>query len=167
MSSTTTVSRHGAAEHVAAVTAATLPFALSGIANHLLDHHIPAPETIEVRRGRVVIWAHMGHAAVWKRHADVGTVRHEQRGTGSAAHHLHVADLVLHGSCVVVELRWITFTDHQVCGGDDGTCGARLCACRDLDTVCPGHVEHACRHGHDLCPEHQGQCDECRRGLAA
>lgn len=147
MSTTTTIDRD------AAVTRATTPYALSGLANHLLDFDLPAPETIELRRGHVRVWVLAQHAAAWKARADVVDARHELRSN----HHVHVVDAVLHGSCVRVQLRWISFVDHHDCEG----CGAALCACR-TDERCEGRVEHACRHGMNLCPDCQGQCVDCR-----
>jgi hypothetical protein len=140
-----------------AVTRATTPFALSGVAHYLLDHDLPAPETIEVRRGRVRLWIQMQHVAAWKAHADVEALSDDLRGN----HHLHIVDAVLHGSCVKVQLRWITFVDHQFCNGDGGACGRLLCYCRDVDERCESTVEPRCPHAGWLCDDHVEECTEC------
>jgi hypothetical protein len=137
-----------------AVVTAMTPYALAGLVSHLLDFGLPAPETIEVRRGHVRLWITQQAAVAWKAHADVDASRHEPKFD----HHLHIVDAVLHGSCVKVQLRWITFIDHHDCE----SCDAGLCACRDVDGPCEGRVEHACRHGQNLCEDCQGQCSACR-----
>lgn len=48
--------------------------------------------------------------------------------------------------------------DHAVC--ESGDCLCRLCSCPT--SLCPGHHDNACSHGHWLCDGCRSWCPECR-----
>lgn len=144
------------------VVAASRPWALYALGQHVADHEL---SFVHQSCGDEMIVDVEARAAREWRTTNVTELDHTAVRTiaidGAWTHTVH---LVLHGSCVQVTLRWLTYLDHHTCEA----CRVGLCACRDIDGTCQGRVEHACRHGQNLCPDHAPeQCDECRQGRVA
>lgn len=154
-----------------ALVAATLPYALTALGTHMLDHQLPAPLDVEVpgRGGRFItiwlrpvdveVWSHMGITIESTTHEDclLGRIRHEAFG-------------VLDNSCIRVRLLWHTpAADHAEafhvdCEGSDYNVPGHVTLCL-ADGVTPaghGTVERACAHGRNLCDEDRPACAECR-----
>lgn len=144
-------------EREAAWTAATMPYALSGLAFHLIDFHLPVPESIDIREGRITLWLRHEDVAAWRvvSNFEPETVK---TGIGARRHAFegHRALAVLHGSCAKVTFRWTTPSEAIVCTGLDDTC-------RNIVDETPD--EPGCAHGHNLCAEHRTECDQCRDEL--
>lgn len=141
------------------VVAATRPMAAFALGQHVADHGLPF-EGLDIR-DQVTVWVLSSTAHRW-RTTHVTELDHTY-GQSIPGTWVHTAHVTLHGSCVQVTLKWFTFADHHQC--EDPGCGVGLCACRDLDQLCPGRVAHACTHGMNLCPDHAPeQCPECRDG---
>jgi hypothetical protein len=139
---------------------ATMPYALSGLASHIIDCQLPNPEQIDAAPGRIDVWILDKDVAAWKANADVLTDAHHALVPAGPTR-IHAAEVRLHGSCALVRLRWVGFVDHEPCTGDDGTCSSVICRCR-VDSPCDGTVEAICGHGTAVCADHAGQCDACR-----
>lgn len=138
-----------------AVLAATRPFALYALGQHVADHSLPFEQVSVV--DQVNVYVLRAHAHAWRTTSVTETDHSYRPHIAIADAFVHTADLLLHGSCVQFTLRWFTYVDHHTCEG----CGAGLCACLDLDALCPGRVAHACSHGRNLCPGCQHECSEC------
>lgn len=138
---------------------ATMPYALSGLAYHLLDYPVPAPQEIDVRDGRITLWMLAAHIDAWRTAADFADeTTTTQARTRDHAYDIHIADAVLHGSGVKVTFRWTTPSDAAICQGIDSTC---LNIVGDSQSDEPG-----CTHGNALCSEHRMECQHCREDLA-
>jgi hypothetical protein len=132
------------------VAAATLPYALTGLGEHLLDFRLPTPERISYDTGRITVAVLSTHVPAWTQHADVAVPARTVHPTFT----LHQADARLHGSGVLVTLVWLE--RHPLCTSLDD--------CRAPVLPADG-TEPGCIHGgidHALCAEHTGQCSECR-----
>lgn len=140
---------------------ATMPYALSGLAFHLIDFDLPVPHEISIRDGRITLWLMTADVTAWAAYADLGpeTVKTRSDRDGGIAHtfEVHTVDAVLHCSGVKVTYRWTAPSDAVVCEGLDQTC-TRLVGDPESD-------EPGCAHGHNLCAEHRTECDQCRDEL--
>lgn len=135
---------------------ATMPYALSGLAFHLIDFHLPVPDQIDIRDGRITLYIYAQDVDAWRLVSDFATETVETR-THLRAFDVHTVDAVLHCSGVKVTFRWTTPSDAIVCEGLDQTC-TRLVGDPEAD-------EPGCAHGHNLCAEHRTECDQCRDEL--
>lgn len=151
-------------EAATTATAATIPMALKGLADHIITHTLPTPSSIDLSAtAGVTIWLHYGDASDWlTTHIDVTDTT---TTTGVVASiRSHTAEAVLHDSCVRVTLRWVTHVDHGVCRD----CDRVLCYCLDVDAACEGTVEPGCVHpAAYVCDEHRGSCPDCRIDAAS
>ena len=140
--------------------AATMPYALSGLAFRLIDFRLPVPDQIDIRDGRITLYLYAQDVTAWAAYADLGAETVETRTDrphGIAPFDVHTVDAVLHCSGVKVTFRWTTASDAIVCEGIDQTC-SRLVGDPHSD-------EPGCTHGHNLCAEHRPECDQCREDL--
>lgn len=146
------------------VVAASRPWALYALGQHVAEHELPFVH--QSCGDEMIVDIEARTAREW-RTTCVTEIDHTYvRTLAIADAWTHTAHLLLHGSCVQVTLRWITYVDHHDC--ESPGCGRGLCACRDLDQLCAGRVDHACSHGMNLCPDHAPeQCRECREGRVA
>ena len=136
-----------------AVALATMPYALCGVGDHILDHGLPSPSLVDFDARAVTVWLHADHVAAWRNTTDtIGTPR---RQPGSGPWDSHTAEAILHGCCVRVTFRWIT--PWETCEHPD--CG---------DPVAPADAKSydaGCSHGRDLCSLHRLHCTECVEDL--
>lgn len=142
-----------------AVVAATRTLAAYAIGQHVADHDLTF-ERLQIH-DRVDVSVMPTQAHRWRTTAVTEVDHTVTTHPAIADAWKHQATLILHGSCVQVQLRWFTYLDHHDCD----LCKTGLCACRDLDTLCPGRAPHACTHGMNLCPDCQAHCPDCRNGL--
>lgn len=148
----TTTQRHDTA------VAATVPYALVAIGDHITTWQLPAPQSVDIDR-HATVWVLGHHAPPWlETGIDIDAIVHEEKS--DLGYTSHTATGVLHGSCVRVRVRWHTRgdVDHETCIDPD--CDRVLCYCTDQ---CPGTTEPGCEHPAEfVCDEHRGSCTECR-----
>jgi hypothetical protein len=145
----------------ARLAAATVPYALSGLAWHLLDYRLPTPDQIEIRDGRLTLFILAQDVTAWSITADLAaeTVQtRTDRAFGTGPFDVHRADAVLHGAGVKATICWTTPSDAIVCESLDDTCTNVV---GDLASDEPG-----CAHGNALCSHHRMECQHCREDLA-
>lgn len=151
-----------------AATAVTTPYALRALADHIDNHNLPAPYEIEIGHGITLWLAREGLAGWLAAGIHIANIRHEPLAN-VPGYVRHVADATLDGSCVRLELKWLTqpTVDHEFCRGDEGDCEVVLCFC-EQDQPCHGCQPRGCPHvGEILCDDHRGECVDCRTGSAS
>ena len=134
--------------HSEAVALATMPYALCGLGEHMIDHALPSPSDVEANSHGVRVWLDPDHVPAWRATTDtVSLSRKPTEGPWDS----HTCEAVLHGSCVRVTFRWITLwpvCEHPECSD--------FVAPTDSQTYPAG-----CTHGRDLCAMHKLHCGDC------
>lgn len=132
-----------------ALALATLPYALCNLGEHIIDHHLPAPDSVELNARGITVWVLERHVPAWRATSDPDGPASRKPGVGTWDS--HTMPVVLHGSCVRMTLRWIRGWDR--CDYPD--CDQHV-APVDAPSDEPG-----CPHGRDLCGLHWLHCSEC------
>lgn len=159
-----------------ALVAATVPYALTGLGNHILDHQLPSPLDVEVpgRGGAfITIWLRPEDTEAW---STAGITLDAATHESISGRTRHQAYGVLDGSCLRVRLMWHTpdeivvrpaltavpvmVCDHIACQGPD--CDKTLCYCL-APQPCEGTVNAGCDHFAEFyCESCRDRCSECR-----
>lgn len=167
------------AQHtVDAAVAATIPMALTHLADHITTHQLPSPAFIEIP-GALVGEAEIPSVKIVLDHPRVDPwLASIEASITDAAITRHQGgswyDVNGVANCIKVRLSWYVLTtpidrvettvDHETCRGG---CGDTLCYCRGREqSPCDGTVEGACRHGEYLCHACMTGCTECADDLA-
>jgi hypothetical protein len=96
-----------------ALTAATVPYALTSLGNHILDHELPAPWHIDVE-GRssqgqhpLTVWLDPEQAEAWTT-TGIDVTDPEATRITAINRVMHEVCGILHGSCLRVRVLWHT-----------------------------------------------------------
>lgn len=163
-----------------ALVAATVPYALTGLGNHILDHELPSPLDVEVpgRGGAfITIWLRPDETDPW---LTAGITIDGQTHESIGGRTRHQAYGILDGSCLRVRLIWHTpdeitvrptltavpvmVCDHIAC--QDPDCDRTLCYCL-APQPCEGTVNAGCDHFAEFfCENHRDHCTECQVAAA-
>lgn len=137
--------------------AASVPWALRSLADHITTHELPGPADInlpgtliaDTEIPTVLILLDERSTLKWIRSLDKAAEATITEHTGGAWY-----DLIGVANCVRVRLSWWVSGPYvDVCEGEDGTCRALV---GDRDSIEPG-----CVHGRALCAVHRPECSQC------
>jgi hypothetical protein len=165
-------------QHRAAV-AASVPWTLHALAEHVTTHNLPSPSEIQIPGGlfdtdadrRVHISLDSPNVEAWLESIEATSSVHRDTLAGT------IHDVYGLANAIRVRLQWFTLdtsyappariltvvateVDHELCRS--GMCEKVLCYCRTEDR-CPGTVEPGCSHlGEYVCEDHRSECTDCR-----
>jgi hypothetical protein len=173
-------------QHRDTAVAASIPWTLHALADHVTNQDLPAPASIDIpghyigedATPAVLIVLDERCTDAWIASLDQpAPVIHTDHASGTW-HDVHGI-----ANSVRVRLTWFTvgtrlapavltvvddLVDHETCANTD--CGRTLCYCLGINVIgpCTGAVAPGCTHpAAFVCDEHRGDCDDCAADMAA